>query len=121
MRAPALVACGLLALAACSGTASGTQATADSITRAVYNNDTDTASANFNDSLKQQITRASVGTISDQMHKYGDYKGLTYLSSDPGKDEYDYRADFSNGSMVVVLRLDSNGKVSAYRVFPLHQ
>lgn len=105
-------------LVGCNST-SGSQATADSITRSVYNNDADGASANFDDALKQQVTRASVGTLSDRMHKVGDYKGLTYVSSDPLKNEFDYRADFTNGSMMVVMRLDSQGKVAAYRVFPL--
>jgi hypothetical protein len=64
------------------------------------------------------VTRAEVGTISDQMHKLGDYKGLTMLSSDATKSEFTYRADFTNGSMNVVVRVDPNGKLSAYRVFP---
>jgi len=107
-------------LAACSSSASsGPQATADSITKAVYANDADSASANFDDTLKQQVTRASVGVLSDQLHRFGDYKGLTYLSADPAKNEFDYRADFANGSVNVVLRLDSDGKASAYRVFPV--
>ncbi len=67
--------------------------------------------------LVNQVTRGEVGTLSDKMHRLGDYKGLTFVSSDPNKSEFTYRADFANGSSNVVLRLDSNGKLSAYRVF----
>jgi hypothetical protein len=50
------------------------------------------------------------------MHKQGDYQGLTFVSSDPNKNEYTYRANFSKGSMNVVIRLDQNGEIAAYRV-----
>jgi 6-phosphogluconolactonase (cycloisomerase 2 family) len=63
------------------------------------------------------VTRSEVGILSDQMHKYGDYKGLTYVSTDPAKNEYTYRANFTKGSMNVVVKLDADGKVAAYRVF----
>jgi hypothetical protein len=38
------------------------------------------------------------------------------VSNDPAKNEYTYRANFSKGSMNVVLRLDQNGEIAAYRV-----
>jgi hypothetical protein len=107
-----------LGLAACAGNPTGqAQADADSTTKAVYNDDANAVTQNFDDTLKRQVTRSEVGILSDQMHKYGDYKGLTYVSTDPGKNEYTYRADFTKGSMNVVLRLDNDGRVAAYRVF----
>lgn len=110
----------VLALAACAGGNGGGQAqsAADATTKAVYNDDADGVTQNFDDNLKSQVTRSEVGIMSDQMHKLGDYKGLTYVSTDPAKNEYTYRADFTKGSMNVVLRLDADGKVAAYRVFP---
>jgi hypothetical protein len=106
-------------LAACAAGNSGGQAqsAADATTKAVYNDDADGVTQNFDDNLKAQVTRSEVGILSDQMHKLGDYKGLTYVSTDPAKNEYTYRADFSKGSMNVVLKLDADGKVAAYRVF----
>lgn len=107
------------ALAGCSGGASGGQAQSitDSTTKAVYNNDYAGVTQNFDAALQQKITRAEVGTISDQMHRLGDYKGLTLLSTDPTKNEYYYRADFSNGSLRIGIRLDANDKLDAYRIF----
>ena len=118
-RAVTLAGVGLvLALAACGGGNGGGQAqgSADSTTKAVYNDDIDGVTQNFDDSLKSQVTRSEVGILSDQMHRLGDYKGLTFVSNDPAKNEYTYRADFAKGSMNVVLRLDPDGKIAAYRV-----
>lgn len=115
----ALAAAAVLLLAACGGGSGGGQAQsiADSATRAAYNDDTSALTQNFDDTLKSQVTRAQVGTLSDQMHELGDYKGLTFVSSDPSKNEYTYRAGFTNGSANVVVRLDGQGKASAYHVF----
>lgn len=115
-----IVALALVAgLAACAAGGSGqAQTAADQTTKAVYNDDADAVTQNFDDNLKSQVTRSEVGILSDQMHKLGDYKGLTHVSDDPAKNEYTYRADFTKGSMNVVLRLDADGKVAAYRVFP---
>jgi hypothetical protein len=109
-----------LVLAGCGGNSAGqAQTVADSTTKAAYNDDINGVTQNFNDALKAQVTRSQVGTISDQMHRLGDYQGLTYVNTDPAKNEYTYRANFSKGSMTVVLRLDPDGKIAAYRVFSL--
>jgi len=109
-----------LALAACGSNSpgGGAQAAADSTTKAVYNDDPATVTQNFDDALKNQVTRSEVGILSDQMHKMGDYQGLTFVGSDPNKNEYTYRAGFTKGSMNVTVRLDPDGKFAAYRVFP---
>ncbi|HZT13116.1 MAG TPA: hypothetical protein VFA29_09940 [Candidatus Baltobacteraceae bacterium] len=110
----------VLALAACGGSGANdggqAQNAADTTTRAVYNDDIGGVTQNFDDTLKTQVTRSEVGILSDKMHSMGDYQGLTFLSSDPLKSEYTYRANFAKGSMNVVLRLDSDGKIGAYRV-----
>jgi hypothetical protein len=106
-----------LALAACGGGGGGqAQNLADTTTKAVYNDDPNGVTAHFDDQLKTQVTRTEVGILSDQMHKQGDYQGLVFVSNDPAKNEYTYRANFSKGSMNVVLRLDQNGEIAAYRV-----
>jgi len=109
----------MLMLAACNGGNSGgaAQNSADTTTKAVYNDDLGGVTQNFDDTLKTQVTRSEVGILSDQMHKLGDYQGLTFVSSDPNKSEYTYRAGFTKGTMNVVVRLDPDGKLSAYRVF----
>ncbi len=107
-----------LALAACAGgKGGGVQGTVDGATKAVYNDDVNALTQNFDDGLKAQVTRTEVGILSDQMHKLGDYRGLTFVNNNPRKNEYTYRAAFAGGSMNVVVRLDPDGKFSAYRVF----
>ena len=109
---------GALLVAACgNNAASGAQGAADSTTKAVYNDDPAGVTQNFDDTLKTQLTRSEVGILSDQMHKLGNYQGLGFVSSDPNRNEYTYRASFTNGTMRVVVRLDPDGKFSAYRVF----
>jgi hypothetical protein len=118
-RTVAAIACGSFALllAACGGGGTGqAQSLADTTTKAVYNDDPDAVTSHFDDQLKPQVTRTEVGILSDQMHKEGDYQGLTFVNSDPNKNEYTYRANFSKGSMNVVIRLDQNGQIAAYRV-----
>jgi hypothetical protein len=114
-----------LSLPACggggNGNNSGVQANADSTTKAAYNDDYDGVTQNFDGNLKQQVTRAEVGILSDRMHRAGQYQGLTFVSSDPNKNEYTYRAGFSNGTMNVVVRLDPDGKMAAYRVLAPEQ
>ncbi|HEV2262740.1 MAG TPA: hypothetical protein VGR69_10680, partial [Candidatus Rubrimentiphilum sp.] len=92
------------------------QSQADSVTKAVYNDDVAAVTQNFDDTLKTQVRREQVGLLSDKLHKLGTYQGLTYVSNDAVKNEYTYKASFSGGSAPVVLRLDPNGKIAAYRV-----
>ncbi len=108
-----------VALSACGGGGNGAaQSAANTITKSVYANDTAAVQSDMDAALKAQVTRASVGIISDKMHKLGDYKGLTLLSTDAIKNEYTFRGDFGNGSMNVVIKLDPDGKAAAYRVIP---
>lgn len=118
MHRTGLAGAGLVfALAACGGHSGGQpQNAADATTQAVYNDDLTGVTQNFDDSLKAQVTRSEVGILSDKMHSMGDYKGLTYVRTDPSKNEYTYRANFSSGAVNVVLRMDSDGKIAAYRV-----
>lgn len=120
MRARSVLAALALALAAsaCAAKSDDPQALADQTTRAVYDVDLDRTTARFDDALKAQVTRASVGDLSDKMHALGAYKGLKPLASDPDKGRYDYEAAFDKGTMRVELRLDPNQKIGAYRVVP---
>lgn len=109
----------VVVLAACNADASqgAAESSADSATSGVYNNDLAAVTSNFDDALKSQVSRAEVGTLSDMMHAHGAYKKLSFLSEDAAKNEYTYRADFDRGSMNVVIRLDTDGRLAAYRVF----
>ncbi len=107
-----------IAASACAQHRTDPQELADQTTRAVYNVDYDATTANFDDTLKGQVTRASLGQLADQMHALGAYQGLKPASSDPDKGRYDYTATFDKGTMVVQLRLDPNQKIGAYRITP---
>ena len=64
------------------------------------------------------MTRGQLGEISDRMHSLGDLKSFTQRSADPDKGRYDYDVSFTNGAMLVQLRVDPDGRVGAYRVVP---
>ncbi len=108
----------LIAVSACNGSGGSAQAAADSATKAIYADDVSAVTAGFDTTLQHQVTRAGVGLLSDKMHALGAYKGLTFVSADPAKSVFYYRADFTNGSMNVAVKTDSNGQLAAYRVFP---
>jgi hypothetical protein len=108
-----VVAC---ALAACAG--HDPQSTANNVTRAIYYDNPAAVLPYFDDALRPQVSRAGIGVVSDKMHALGRYNGLTLLGSDTTKQEYTYRATFSGGTMNVVVRLDQDGRLAAYRVFP---
>lgn len=105
-----------MGLAACA--AHDPQAAANGVTRGIYDDSPAAVMPYFDDALRPQISRAGIGMISDKMHALGAYNGLTLLGSDGAKHEYSYRAAFSKGTMTVVVRVDGDGRLAAYRVFP---
>jgi hypothetical protein len=94
------------------------QVLADETTRGVYDADFARTTEHFDAALKLQVTRATIGQLSDQMHTLGAYRGLKPSSSDPDKGRYDYEATFDKGTMLVQLRLDPTQRIGAYRVAP---
>ncbi|MHB8178583.1 MAG: hypothetical protein ACYDA5_06035 [Vulcanimicrobiaceae bacterium] len=119
LRTTVLTALALAALSACGANSSGSaQRLADGATRAIYADSYAGVVKDLGPNVSRTVTRASVGAISDKMHALGSYQGLTLLASNPAKSEFTYRAAFQKGSMNVEVRLDNNGKLAAYRVFP---
>jgi len=94
------------------------QKVADDVTQAVYNNDYASLQQNFDQNTAAQLTRASVGSLSDMMHQLGSYRGITETGNDLVSHVYVFDAKFDKGDMTVRLRLDADGKVAAYRVTP---
>jgi hypothetical protein len=94
------------------------QRLADATTRALYQDNRDAVIANFDAGLKPQVTQAQVGAISDAMHMLGEYKGLRPLQNDGEAGRYDFAANFDRGEMLVMMRLDPDGRIAAYRVSP---
>ena len=107
-----------IAAVACSQPRTDPLALADQTTRGIYMADYDATTARFDDALKSQVTRASIGQLSDQMHALGAYQGLKPKSADPDKGRYDYEATFDKGTLLVELRVDPDDKIGAYRVAP---
>ncbi len=117
----AVLLLGVFSLSGCGskGGAGNTETTlADQVTRAVYNNDMAGVTSNFNSDLASQVTRASVGTLSDKMHALGNYQSITEAATDIPSRRYTFDAKFDNGDMTVFVRLDTDGKIAAYRVVP---
>ncbi len=112
-----------IALAFAAGCAHGDrtdpQTLADATTRGVYDADYDRTTQNFDAALKLQVTRASIGQLSDRMRALGTLQAFKPATSDADKGRYNYEADFDKGAMMVEIRLDPNGKIGAYRVSPV--
>jgi len=118
----ALAASLALGLVACSG-ASGSsgsdqQKLAENVTRAVYNNDMESVTSNMSSTLAPQVTRGSLGVLSDEMHTMGNLQGLSETDTDAPARRYTFDAKFDRGDMTVQMRLDGDGKIVAYRVVP---
>ncbi|HEV3158182.1 MAG TPA: hypothetical protein VGZ00_12625 [Candidatus Baltobacteraceae bacterium] len=108
----------LFALAGCAGSSSssGPGDLVDEITRAVYQDDYARTVLHFDDAAKATVTRASLGDLSDRMHRLGSYSGLGQKAADPDKMRYVYELRFDRGTATAELRIDGDGKVGAYRV-----
>jgi ABC-type glycerol-3-phosphate transport system substrate-binding protein len=111
----ALAVAAMLAAAACAG-ASPQQTAADDTTKAVYNDDLNAMQSHFDAALQKQITIDGVNSLSQKLHAFGAYKGVTQIAADPSSGRYDYNASFDNVTMAVHVRMDQDGKLAAYRI-----
>src|SRR5579872_338700 len=116
----AIAAAAMVAMYGCGNGSGGSSETkvADQVTRAIYDNDANGVTQNFTSDLASQVTRASVGTLSDKMHALGAYQGLTETATDIPARRYTFDAKFDKGDMTVGMRLDVDGKIAAYRIVP---
>ncbi len=113
--ASAFLICGL---AGC-GNRSDPQKTAEALTQAVYADDLVTAVGSFDAQTQPSLNRGDLGRLSDLLHGYGDYRSLSQLSGDANTGQYTYSAAFTRGTVIVLMRLDADGKVGAYRIRPV--
>jgi hypothetical protein len=118
MRTFAIYGSGLLALAlaACGGGATSPQKVTNDTTAAVYNDDLNAMQSHFDDTLQKQVTLDGVATLSQKLHAFGAYKGLTQTAADATGGRYDYNATFDNATLAVHVRVDSDGRIAAYRI-----
>ena len=117
--ANARIAAGLVVLALCAcggGVATSPQKTVDETTQAVYNDDLNAMQSHFDDALKKQVTIDGASTLSQKLHTFGAYKGLTQTAADANGGRYDFSAAFENATMAVHVRMDGDGRIAAYRI-----
>jgi hypothetical protein len=105
-----------LALAACGGGASSPQGVVSDTTSAVYNDDVNAMQAHFDGALQKQVTLDGVNALSQKLHAFGAFQGLSQLAADPSGGRYDYTATFDRGTMTVHVRMDGDGRIAAYRI-----
>jgi hypothetical protein len=115
----ALAALSIAALAACGGP-NRNEREADSITRAVVNNNVSPVMRDFDPAIKGQLTRVRVAELSDQLNADGPYQGLKqnpkaawcrigYLCFD---------ATFAKRKYHEFMELGSDGKVTSWWILP---
>ena len=120
MRRLVAIAIASLAIvcAGCGNRAADPQAIADETTRGVYDFDFARTTAHFDDALKAEVTRSSVGELSNTLEGLVTYHGLKQVAADPEKGRYDYQATFDKGTLLVRIRLDPDQRLGAYRLVP---
>jgi hypothetical protein len=102
-------------LGAC-GHGDGAQSIADATTKAIYDDDVTAMQARFDDDLRKAVTLEQVATLSTKLHALGSYDGLAQTAADAPAGRYDYSARFAKTTIPVHLRLDTSGRVAAYRL-----
>jgi hypothetical protein len=110
---------GLLTLALCAcgdGSATSPEKITNLTTQAVYDDDLNAIQSHFDDALQKQVTIEGVGSLSQKLHAFGAYKGLTQTAADANGGRYDYNAAFDTASLVVHVRMDQDGRIAAYRI-----
>ena len=107
-----------LALCACGGGGSATspEKVVNDTTAAVYNDDLNAMQSHFDDALRKQVTIDGVASLSQKLHSFGSYKGVTQTAADANGGRYDYSAAFDNVTMTVHVRVDADGRMAAYRI-----
>jgi hypothetical protein len=105
-----------LALCACGGSATSPEKVVNDTTAAVYNDDLNAMQSHFDDALRKQVTIDGVASLSQKLHSFGSYKGITQIAADPNGGRYDYNAAFDNVSMTVHVRVDPDGRIAAFRI-----
>ena len=72
--------------------------------------------SHFDGALQKQVTIDGVNSLSQKLHTFGAYKGVTQTAADPNGGRYDYDAAFDNGTMALHVRMDADGRIAAYRI-----
>jgi hypothetical protein len=109
-----------LGLAACGGENHYEQL-ADQVTKAIVVNDMRPVEKDFNALARPQLeNRAKVGALSDQLNALGTFSGAHEDKSAEGTDPniHVFKAVFSKGAWQIMMRIDADGKISAFQIHP---
>jgi hypothetical protein len=115
-RVGALALCLLAPLSACAPT-TPSEDLADKVMRSLETGNTQLASSFFNPNVRSTMTPASVHELARVMHAFGHYHYVTETAVLDNR-RYDLEAQFDVGSMLVQMRLDSDGKIAGLHIIP---
>jgi hypothetical protein len=108
-----------LALASCAGENHYEQL-ADQVTRAIVANDMRPVEKDFNALARPQLeNRARVGELSDELGALGAFK-RTHEQTVAGETAgvHTLNAEFAKATWRIQMRIDSDGKIAAFRIAP---
>ncbi len=94
--------------------------TADSVTKAIMANDMRPVEADFNAIVRPKLlNRAYVGELSDELNALGQLKRIHETTArDTAQGEHTFDAVFEKSTWKEVMKIDSDGKISAFYVHP---
>ena len=119
VRSIAVLALAIAASACSHGAQTDPQTMADATTRGAYDADLDRTTQYFDSALKLQVTRTSLGQLSDCMHGYGALQNFTPASSDPDKGRYTTRRRSPKARCSSRCGSIPSGRIGAYRAAPI--
>jgi len=108
-----------LALASCAGENHYEQL-ADQVTRAIVANDMRPVEKEFNALARPQLeNRARVGELSDELGALGTFKrSHEEVVAGETAGVHTFSAEFAKATWRIQMRIDSDGKIAAFRITP---
>jgi hypothetical protein len=116
-RHGALLSCLLLGLSACAPSTTPAEDVTDRAIRSIYAGDLQQTQNMFEDRVRTEMTPTSFHILSHLMQSFGKYNSVSQISKIAG-ERYDLEAFFDGGSMLVQLRLNPVGRISALHFVP---
>ncbi|MBV8602178.1 MAG: hypothetical protein JO359_11495 [Candidatus Eremiobacteraeota bacterium] len=90
-----------------------------SVTEAVQRNDMSPVAKDFNAIQREQLTRASVGRLSDQLVPLGKLKNVKETTpKDAAPRHYTFDVQFEKATWKGFMILDEDGKITGFRLKP---
>lgn len=111
-----LLACCILALAACSGE-NANEKLAARVTQAIVDNDVKPVEKDFNALTRPKLTRGAVGRLSDQLNALGKFERVHETTpKDASGGRHTFDAVFDKAAWREEMTLDEDGKIAAFYI-----